>query len=294
MKKQKRTVDLIARLTRDFDSRQQRVFKQSELRIIAEQNAVEWKLPERLLSSRQFIKFLMEETRLSEIVVRAENFDRHFTRYVWGEVRPYELAVSLGRSSYLSHVSAAFLHGLTEQIPKTIYVNDEQTAKNFPPANLTQAAIDRAFAGKQRSSKSIWSAPQIRVLMVSGKNTGRLEVVEASAPDGSVVDVTKVERTLIDIAVRPDYSGGPYHVREIYAAARERVSMNVLVATLKKIDHAYPYHQVIGFYMKKAGYEPRKLEALKKLGLNWDFYLTYAMKEKDFDPEWRLHFPKGF
>src|SRR5262245_37272270 len=125
MKKQKRTVDLIAKITRDFDSQQQRVFKQSELRAIAEQNAAEWKLPERLISSRQLIKFLIEEARLREVVVRAENFDRHFTRYVWGEVRQYELAASLGRAAYLSHVSAAFLHGLTEQIPKTIYVNDE-------------------------------------------------------------------------------------------------------------------------------------------------------------------------
>ncbi|MEO8681633.1 MAG: hypothetical protein ABI665_21485 [Vicinamibacterales bacterium] len=285
---------LISRISQYFEGLERRVFRPADLREIVNTNAADWMLPAKLSSSRQFLKFLLERTQLKEVVVRADEFERHFTRYTWGEVRAYELALTLGKTPYLSHASAAFVHGLTEQIPKTIYINDEQTPKNFPPSSLTQAAIDRAFAGKQRTSKAIWSAGSTKILIVSGKNTGRLEVGQAVAPDGYLADVTKIERTLIDITVRPDYAGGPYYVRDIYAAARDRISMNVLVATLKKINHAYPYHQVIGFYLKRVGYEPSKLEPLKRLGLHWDFYLTYGMKEKDFDPEWRLYFPKGF
>ena len=39
--------------------------------------------------------------------------------------------------------------------------------------------------------------------MISGKNTGRLEVSQLKALDGTLVDATKSERTLIDVAVRP-------------------------------------------------------------------------------------------
>lgn len=61
--------------------------------------------------------------------------------------------------------------------------------------------------------------------------------------------MTKLERTLIDIAVRPNYAGGVHHVLEAYAAAKSRVSVNVLLATLQKMEYVYPYHQVIGFYI---------------------------------------------
>ena len=108
------------------------------------------------------------------------------------------------------------------------------------------------------------------------------------------VATTKIERTLIDIAVRPDYAGGPYQVLEAYVAARGRISGNVLVATLKKLDYVYPYHQVIGAYMLRAGFSRAQLAPLQRLGLNYDFYLTYGLKEADFIKEWRLHVPKGF
>ena len=39
------------------------------------------------------------------------------------------MALSLRPRSYLSHASALVLQGLTEQIPGTIYVNQEQSAK---------------------------------------------------------------------------------------------------------------------------------------------------------------------
>ena len=72
------------------------------------------------------------------------------------------------------------------------------------------------------------------------------------------------------------------------------MSLNVLVATLKKLAYVYPYHQVIGFYMQRAGYDTAQLDTLKRLGLQFDFYLTYGMRDKQLDPTWRLYLPKGF
>lgn len=57
---------------------------------------------------------------------------------------------------------------------------------------------------------------------------------------------------------------------------------------LKKIKYVYPYHQAVGFYMQRAGFDDAALNKMKKLGLKYDFYLDYAMKKKEFSKEWRI------
>ena len=80
---------------------------------------------------------------------------------------------------------------------------------------------------------------------------------------------------------------------EAYTTARDRVSVNTLVATLKKLAYVYPYHQAIGFLMERAGYPPERLEPLRKLEMRFDFYLCHGVKDKAYDSRWRLFFPKG-
>jgi hypothetical protein len=133
-----------------------------------------------------------------------------------------------------------------------------------------------------------------RAVILNGKHTDRLEVSQMSAPEGSgeLLEVTKIERTLIDIAVRPAYAGGVEQVLAAFQRAKERMSVGTLIATLKRLGYMYPYHQAIGFYMERAGYEPVKLARLKALGLEHDFYLAHGLKDLTYDAAWRLHHPK--
>jgi len=129
--------------------------------------------------------------------------------------------------------------------------------------------------------------------VISGKSTNRLQVGEIRGPSRERLAVTKLERTLIDIAVRPIYGGGVRRVLEAYQAARERLVANRLVATLKRLGHLYPYHQAIGFYLERAGYAGPALDLLRGMGFDFDFYLTHRMEDRDYSKQWRLYYARG-
>src|SRR3546814_1584715 len=104
---------------------------------------------------------------------------------------------------YLSHYSAVYLIGLTEQIPKRIYVTNEQSKKpEKPHSALLQENIDNAFRKPQRISESKMRWNGTEIVLLKGKHTGNLGVVPASRGFG--VRHTNLERTLIDIAVRSE------------------------------------------------------------------------------------------
>ncbi|MFO0673377.1 MAG: hypothetical protein U0235_27800 [Polyangiaceae bacterium] len=218
---------------------------------------------------------------------------KSITKYVHGDVSPFTLGLSLRRGAYLTHATAVFLHGLTQELPKTIYVNKEQSPKPRPSGPLLQAALDRAFSNKPRESNYVLSARGHRYVILSGKHTERLEVSSVRTPNGDFVDTTNLERTLIDIVVRPSYAGGPQQVLAAYVGARERMSVGLLLATLRKLAYVYPYHQAIGFYMQRAGYKPAQLERVRGEGASVDFYLANRIRDPGYDSTWRVFFPPG-
>jgi hypothetical protein len=130
--------------------------------------------------------------------------------------------------------------------------------------------------------------------LLSGKATGDLGVVTITGPGGEELRVTDIERTLIDITVRPVYAGGIYQVLDAFRGARGKVSTGKLIEFLKKIDYLYPYHQAIGFLMEWAGFPESDIRQIRKLGTRFDFYLAHGLKERDYDPGWRLYYPRGF
>jgi hypothetical protein len=287
----RRLVNATPYVTQFFEASDKNVYTKGSLRDLLRQYREEWKIP-LSTATTQFISFLLAKTKFEHVTLQSPKY-RSIDRYVWGAASPYALALSIENGAYLSHATAVFLHALTDQIPNFIYVNHEQSAKPRPTQALTQESLNRAFANKQRRSKFIFRHNEWQFVVLSGKQTGRLGVIAMPSPIGETLQITSLERTLIDATVRPDYAGGVYQVLEAYKSAKDKMSVNVLMATLKKLDYVYPYHQAVGFYMEKAGYEQTRWERLKKLRVDFDFYLAHDIREKAYNQDWRLFVPKG-
>jgi predicted transcriptional regulator of viral defense system len=188
-----------------------------------------------------------------------------------------------------------YLHELTLQIPKSIYINLEQTPKYFKKSELLQTNIDRAFFGKQRTTNNIARFEDYKIYLLSGKHTNNLGVTEIETAQGKKLKVASIERTVIDINVRPVYAGGAFQFIEAFKLAKDKVSINKLSAILQKIDYIYPYHQAIGFYLERAGvYKESQINLMKKFDMKHNFYLVHNMKETDYSEKWRIFYPKGF
>ncbi len=275
-----------------FDNLNQNVFELSEIRNIFYSNHSFWRLATNM-SCNKFIEYLVKNSKLKK-----ETFSfsyRAITRYTWGIVPFNDLLLSLKPKCYFSHYTAMYYHELTEQVPKAIYINSEQDAKPRSKGQLVQDKIDIAFKSNTRISKNIAKHGDYVIRLLNGMQTGNAGVIESIGYEGEKIKLTDVERTLIDIAVRPEYSGGPFEIIKAYKLAKDKVSVNRLTALLKKINYVYPYHQVIGFYLENAGvYKKSQIDLIRKYENKYDFYLMHKMDEMDYSEKWSLYFPKGF
>lgn len=281
-------------ILRHFEALPSKILKPTQLkRVLAEQRGF-WRLAQNT-NAKAFAEFLVEVGKLQELHFPFPH--RPETRYVWGHVPLLEVIGSLKEEGYFTHYTAMRIHGLTEQLPKTIYLNHEQRP-HAQSSELAQRSIDIAFKAKPRISNNMIEFGDVRICLVNGMHTGALGVVEENAVyddnQPARVRVTNIERTLIDIAVRPVYAGGIAEVLKAFQQAREQASVNRLAAMLQKLNYLYPYHQAIGFYLQRAGYSAANLDLMRQFPMEFDFYLTHQMGETEYVPDWQLHIPKGF
>jgi len=210
----------------------------------------------------------------------------------------YEISANIFPHSYLSHYSAVTLWGLTEQIPKTIYITQEQSQSPAKSqlADLNQKGIDQAFQKPQRQSETFTLFQDFKIMLLRGKGTKDLGVQYVDRQSDQQIKVTDIERTLIDIAVRPSYAGGVSEVLKAYRLAKENynVSVNKLSGYLSRMNFSYPYHQAIGFYLTHAGnYKTSQLAIFKNKPKTFNFYLAYEMDNPGYDADWQIYYPNG-
>ena len=212
------------------------------------------------------------------------------TRYILGALSPLQLACSFYKDSYLSHGTALHLHGLAPL--HAIFANHEQSPKNST-SRLSQARLDKAFENHQRQSTYSFRYDTSIITFLNGKNTGAAGIVEIQGPANEPLRTTSLERTFIDVVVRPQYAGGIDNVLSAFRKAKGRISVIGITQLLAKVKYAYPYHQALGFLLQQAGVPEEKLAPLRERAIRFRFYLDYAMDQPAYDPSWKLYYPRN-
>lgn len=282
-----------------FENQLPHVLHLKEISLALNTNRAFWRLA-KSTSLSSFVQFLLEKTALKKVSLPFPH--KPVSGYVWGDVPLLEMLLALIEGSYYSHYTAMRLHGLTEQVPRTLYISQEKPgATGTDPehdAPFPQEAIDKAFRHEPRISNNQVTLGGVRLVYLTGAHRAMLGVVEEKVNYDDAADLTlrftNLERTLIDISVRPFYAGGIFEVAKAFENAKDRFSVNQLAAMLKRLNFGYPYHQAIGYYLERAGYKPSAVALLRKIPMERDFYLTHGSAKTVYVKEWRLHVPEGF
>lgn len=200
----------------------------------------------------------------------------------------FDLVSINSRSSFFSHYSAVYIHNLTEQIPKNIYLSYERPNRaDKKYTSLKQESIDVAFSKSPRVSSNFKKIDHYNVYYLNSQAYNKIGIEKFKKK----YLVTDIERTLIDITIKPFYSGGVTQVLEAYNNSKEYLDVNKLLDYYIKMDFIYPYHQLIGFYLQRCNIDGYEL--FKNFNMSLKFYLTYNILHSEYSEEWNIIYPKG-
>jgi predicted transcriptional regulator of viral defense system len=289
----KRKIDIARnKIALSFERTPETVFSIEDLKVILENRRDEWGLAASD-GIRKLADFLVEEKILKLLKVESKYLE--YVKYVKEEFSDFELATNLRKGSYLTHFSAMSLNGLTEEIPKTIFVNKEQPGKpKGKRSDLTQRRINYGFNQNPRVTTNIATYNNKQIYLLNGMNTNKKGVVGTAGHFNELLQVTNIERTLLDITVRPVYSGGVIEVLKAYERAAGLFDFRRLIGYLRDLDYVYPYHQAIGFYLERTKkYDMNDVDRFLEFPIEFDFYLTHQIRNKEYSKKWRLYYPEG-
>jgi predicted transcriptional regulator of viral defense system len=279
-----------SKIERCFDNTNKHIFTLKDIHdIFFSQNRI-WKLPVSI-TEKKFIDFLIQNSYLR--IIKIQELERYSWRGEEASSLIYEIALSLKPRSYISHYSAMFLHNLTNQIPKTIYVTYER-AHSLPKRNaaLSQENIDNAFQKDERLSSKTYEYDGYRIVLISNAHAERIGISRYQFENGVSIPITNIERTLLDITVRQTYAGGILEIITAYKHALDTIQISKLKAYLIKMQYTYPYEQAVGFCMEYVGFPEKRIGLIEKIcKYEFKFYLCRNIKTPSYSERWHLYYP---
>ena len=216
------------------------------------------------------------------------------------DANPLELTMGFFEKGYLCFGSALFWNGLSPQVPKTFYIAKERPVpgpKRKLPV-LDEFTMQEQFMKAPRVSNKVCTLNDYTYVLVERDYSNRAGVVSKTVPFGGkdvTIDLTNLERTLIDCVMSPHYSGGPSAIVQAFELAKPKLHVSTLIEMYKKLSLAFPYWQRIGLLLEKVASVKTAEDWRAKFGkpkMKFYFDKNYRLSW-DFDESWQIYYPKG-
>lgn len=167
------------------------------------------------------------------------------------DVHEFEVAMALVEPAAISHWSAMNHHGLTEQVPRKVFVLTT-TEASVPRGRREKA---RASGGGYRVGDTLYQFVQVKPERFFG--------IEGVWVGEARVKVTDLERTLLDGLSMPQYCGDFGEVLHAFAAAGDRLDIEKIAGYAQKLDVATAKR--LGWTLESEGMHDSRLEVLAAL-----------------------------
>jgi predicted transcriptional regulator of viral defense system len=166
-------------------------------------------------------------------------------------VHEFEIAMALVKPAAISHWSALHYHGLTEQVPRQVFV-----------LTTTETSIPRIRGEKAKDVQKGYIAAGITYQFVRVK-AERFFGMEKVWIGEARVTITDPERTLLDGLTMPGYCGDFAEVLHAFEVKGDALDLDRIIQYAFRLDAAVAKR--LGWLLEQQGVEPLKLEPLSAL-----------------------------
>lgn len=163
----------------------------------------------------------------------------------------YEIAMALVRPAAISYWSALHYHGLTEQVPRKVFV-----------LTTTDASIPRLRNNIAESTRNGYPVGDTIYQFVQVKNERYFGVEKVWIGENRVT-ITDPERTLLDGLSMPQYCGDFTEVLHAFEVRGLHLDVERIVQYASKLDTATAKR--LGWVLQLQGIDPARLDPLMKL-----------------------------
>ncbi len=165
-------------------------------------------------------------------------------------VHEFEIAMALIDPAAISHWSALYHHGLTDQIPRKVFVL------------TTAASVPRLRGDKAASTSGGYPVGQAIYQFVQVKPERFFGTEKAWIGEARVV-ITEPERTLLDGLSMPQYCGDFAEVLGAFQARGQELNVERIVDYALRLDAATAKR--LGWVLESLGVDPASLRALDRV-----------------------------
>lgn len=163
----------------------------------------------------------------------------------------FEVAMALVKPAAISHWSALHYHGLTEQIPRRVFV-----------LTTTETSVPRLRGANVRNSDKGYPVGETVYQFVQVKPQ-RFFGIEEQWVNEARVKITDPERTLLDGLSAPQYCGDFSEVLHAFEARGPKLDLNRIISYALKHDAATAKR--LGWVLEHQGVDPARLGSLSAI-----------------------------